>query len=220
MATAAANKTISVRTVVASLLSPILLRVTRLKSDGTACNDTLRVRASGALNDAQGSITTPSLTGYARVQSLCPTCPPMKLKFLKLGSLTSYRHSWAPRKKRWIWTVVDHKSPGILAFTVGDRSSKTFEQLWKRVQKWDCFWWVSDGYPVYPKFINAAEHIVSKTYMTRVESENTRLRHYLARLKRKTLCYSKSEEMLTLSVRLLIHYLRYRTVPLAKQIIP
>jgi IS1 family transposase len=28
--------------------------------------------------------------------------------------------------------------------------------------------------------------------MIRVESENTRLRHYLARLHRKTLCYSKS----------------------------
>ena len=27
--------------------------------------------------------------------------------------------------------------------------------------------------------------------MTRVEGENTRLRHYLARLHRKTLCYSK-----------------------------
>jgi hypothetical protein len=32
--------------------------------------------------------------------------------------------------------------------------------------------------------------------MTRVEGENTRLRHYLARLHRKTLCYSKSEEMM------------------------
>ena len=36
--------------------------------------------------------------------------------------------------------------------------------------------------------------------MTRIEGENTRLRHYLARLKRKSLCYSKSEEMLGLSI--------------------
>ena len=43
----------------------------------------------------------------------------------------------------------------------------------------------------------------------RVEDENTRLRHYLAWLHRKTLCYSKSEEMLRHSVRLLIHYLKY-----------
>jgi len=46
---------------------------------------------------------------------------------------------------------------------------------------------VTDGYVVYPQFIDEADHIISKTYMTRVEGENTRLRHYLARLHRKTL---------------------------------
>jgi insertion element IS1 protein InsB len=45
-------------------------------------------------------------------------------------------------------------------------------------------------------FIPDGDQIVSKTYMGRVEGENTRLRHYLARLKRKALCYSKSKEML------------------------
>jgi IS1 family transposase len=59
-----------------------------------------------------------------------------------------------------------------------------------------------------------ADHIVNKTYMTRVEGENTRLRHYLARLHRKTLCYSKSVEMLNLSVRLVVYYLKHKTVPL------
>jgi IS1 family transposase len=66
---------------------------------------------------------------------------------------------------------------------------------------------VTDGYPVYPYFIDDGDHIVNKTYMTRVEGENTRLRHYLARLHRKTLCYSKSGEMLRLSIKLLLHYL-------------
>ena len=54
---------------------------------------------------------------------------------------------------------------------------------------------------------------MSKTYVTRVEGENTRLRHYLARLHRKTLCYSKSVEMLAHSIRLLIHYLKFGDVP-------
>jgi insertion element IS1 protein InsB len=67
----------------------------------------------------------------------------------------------------------------------------------------------TDGYPVYPSFINHEDHIVSKTYMTRVEGENSRLRHYLARLHRKSFCYSKTEEMLKLSIRLVIHYLQY-----------
>ena len=67
---------------------------------------------------------------------------------------------------------------------------------------------------VYPCFINSCDHLVLKTYMTRVEGENTRLRHYLARLKRKTLCYSKSEEMLRASIKLLLHYLHLDTIPL------
>ena len=64
----------------------------------------------------------------------------------------------------------------------------------------------------YPGFINPEDHLVCKTYMTRVEGENTRLRHYLARLHRKTLYYSKSLDMLKCSIRLLLHYLRFRTV--------
>lgn len=47
----------------------------------------------------------------------------------------------------------------------------------------------------------------------RVAGENIRLRHYLARLHRKTLCYSKLEEMLRHSIRLLLHYLKFWDVP-------
>lgn len=77
-----------------------------------------------------------------------------------------------------------------------------------------CFFYVTDGWSVYPMFIEDANHLVSKTYMTRVEGENTRLRHYLARLHRQTLCYSKSLEMLKCSIRLLLYYLKYKTIPL------
>ena len=45
-----------------------------------------------------------------------------------------------------------------------------------------------------------------------IKGENTRLRHYLAGLQRKTLCYSKSLEMLKYSIRLLLHYLKFKTI--------
>lgn len=96
---------------------------------------------------------------------------------------------------------------------MGDRSAETFKTLWFIVNCWHCFFYVTDGWKVYPLFIEEGDQIVSKTYMTRVEGENTRLRHYLARLHRKTLCYSKSVEMLKCSLRLLFYYLKYRAVP-------
>jgi IS1 family transposase len=81
----------------------------------------------------------------------------------------------------WLWTAVNHGLPGILAWVIGDRSAETFKQLWKIVLKWQSFWDATDGYAVYPKFIDDIDHIVSKTYMTRIQGENTRLRHYLDR---------------------------------------
>jgi IS1 family transposase len=86
--------------------------------------------------------------------------------------------------------------PGILAWVVGDHSAETFKLLWAIVRCWHCYLYFTDGYKVYPCFISDEDHLVSKTYMARVEGENTRLRDYLARLHRKTLCYSKSEDML------------------------
>jgi IS1 family transposase len=126
------------------------------------------------------------------------------------------------KNKFWIWTVVNHWNQGILLWAVGDwlcqcaernRSHRTFEQLWQIIKCWHSFWYVTDGWKVYPMYIQPEDHLVSKTYMTRVEGENTRLRHYLARLGRKTLCYSKSVDMLKYSIRLLLFYLKFKTIP-------
>ncbi len=77
-----------------------------------------------------------------------------------------------------------------MGWVLGDHSGETFAPLWAIVAPWQCYFIVTDGWSVYPGFIPPGTQIVSKTYMTRVEGENTRLRHYLARLHRKTLCYS------------------------------
>jgi IS1 family transposase len=61
-----------------------------------------------------------------------------------------------------------------LGWVIGDHSAKTFEPLWAIVATWHCFFYVTDGWPVYPKFIPAGDQIISKTYMTRVEGENNR----------------------------------------------
>lgn len=126
----------------------------------------------------------------------------------------SYKLLSQKKNKVWIWTVVDHFRPGILGWVLGNRSAETFIWLWQAIACWQCYFWVSDGNPVYKVFIPEPDQIISKTYMTRVEGENTRLRHYLARLHRKTLCYSKSVEMLKHSIRVLIHYLKFGDVPI------
>jgi len=123
------------------------------------------------------------------------------------------------KNKIWLWTAVDHFKQRILGWVLGDHSAETFAPLWSIVAAWHCYFYVTDGWSVYPGFIPEGDQIVCKTYMTRVEGENTRLRHYLARLHRKTLCYSKSVEMLAHSVRLLLHYLKFEDVPVPPRFI-
>jgi IS1 family transposase len=66
----------------------------------------------------------------------------------------------------WLWTAVDHFKPGILGWVLGSHSAQTFEPLWAAVSKWKCYFYVTDGWKVYPNFIPEGDQIISKTYMT------------------------------------------------------
>jgi insertion element IS1 protein InsB len=56
------------------------------------------------------------------------------------------------------------------------------------------------------------KHIVTKPETSLVESYNSVLRYCLARLHRKTKCYSNFEEMLRLSVLLLVRKFNARRI--------
>ncbi|MBE9185749.1 IS1 family transposase [Microcoleus sp. LEGE 07076] len=75
-------------------------------------------------------------------------------------------------------TAVDHFQPGFLGWVLGARSAQTFEPLWDKVSLEKCYFYVTDGWSIYPMFIFDWYRIISQTYMTRVEGENTRLRYY------------------------------------------
>jgi len=46
---------------------------------------------------------------------------------------------------------------GVLKWVTGDRSQLTFNKLWGVVRGWQCFLYITDGWKVYPCFINDAE---------------------------------------------------------------
>ena len=62
----------------------------------------------------------------------------------------------------------------------------------------------TDCLQAYENIIPAKQHVQGKTGTCTVEGLNGVVRHQLARLRRKTKCYSKSIEMLNLSVKMLI----------------
>jgi insertion element IS1 protein InsB len=63
---------------------------------------------------------------------------------------------------------------------------------------------MTDYWKPYENFISKEKHIQSKAETYTVEGYNSLFRHFLARLRRKTKCYSKSIKMLAISVKLLM----------------
>ena len=63
---------------------------------------------------------------------------------------------------------------------------------------------MTDYWKPYENFVPKGKHTQSKAQTFTVEGYNSLFRHFLARFRRKSKCYSKSQEMLEYSVKLLI----------------
>jgi len=88
---------------------------------------------------------------------------------------------------------------------LGTRGTETGVKLFDKVEnKNGNAIYMSDYWKAYQEFLPAQRHIQSKAQTYTVEGYNSLLRHFLARFKRKTKCYSKSIQMLYWSALLLM----------------
>jgi insertion element IS1 protein InsB len=65
-------------------------------------------------------------------------------------------------------------------------------------------YFASDYWKSYEEFIPAEKHLQTKAETYTIERYNSRIRHYLARFRRKTKCYSKATFMIDISLNLLM----------------
>ena len=75
--------------------------------------------------------------------------------------------------------------------------------LWDGLRNIDVGTYCSGHWKSYCEFIPAEKYIRSKAQTFTVEGYNSRIRHYLARFKRKGKCYSKALHMIEKSLKLL-----------------
>ena len=87
---------------------------------------------------------------------------------------------------------------------MGSRGAETGERLWDSIKDKEIDMAAADHWNAYENFIPEDIHIQSPKGTFTVEGYNSILRHFLARLRRKTKCYSKSAEMLEYSVIMLM----------------
>lgn len=97
--------------------------------------------------------------------------------------------------QRWLFYAYDRIRKRVLAHAFGPRNALTLKRLLVLLSQFKIAFYMTDAWPVYRTLLASTSHVVSKKYTQRIERHNLNLRTHLKRLARKTICFSKSEEM-------------------------
>ena len=111
--------------------------------------------------------------------------------------------------KRWVWIALCRATRQVVAYVVGDRSAATCAKLWPQIpanyRSAHCY---SDFWEAYQLVIPSPQHTAAgkETGLTaHVERWNNTLRQRLGRFVRKSLSFSKSDEMHDMCLRLFLY---------------
>ncbi len=95
----------------------------------------------------------------------------------------------------WLWWAVDHATNTPLAFTFGTREHKNLDKLLKLLSPFPIGKVYADHNFAYEKRISAQQLVSGKKNTQKIERDHLTLRTRIKRLCRKTICFSKSEEV-------------------------
>jgi IS1 family transposase len=111
--------------------------------------------------------------------------------------------------KCWVWVVYELKTKQVIAFHIGDRSSKSakalFEKLPPQIQE-HCMLWFTDHWEAYSSIIPEEKHWTSKGLTQDIERLFCTLRHRLSRFVRCNLAFSKSWRNHELALRYFFYH--------------
>lgn len=111
--------------------------------------------------------------------------------------------------KRWVWLALCRATRQVVAYVIGNRDEGTCRKLWERIpEAYRGGYCYSDFWEVYRLVVPNDQHVAvgkDSGETAHVERWNNTLRQRLGRFVRKSLSFSKSEEMHEICLRLFLH---------------
>jgi insertion element IS1 protein InsB len=121
----------------------------------------------------------------------------------ELDEMWSYVSS--KKNPRWLWHAIDRSTGQVLAYVFGRRKDEVFLQLKKLLEPFGIKRYCTDGWGAYERHLPAQRQEIGKRKTQRIEQKHLRLRTRIKRLVRKTICFSKTEEMHDIVIGLFIN---------------
>jgi insertion element IS1 protein InsB len=113
--------------------------------------------------------------------------------------------------QRWTWYAIERKSGCILARHNGKRKDLDFLVLWNLLQAFPISVYHTDDRSSYSRYIPEAKHRTGKENTWKIERKNLNFRTHIKRLTRKTICFSKSEQIHDNVIGMYIENFYYKT---------
>jgi insertion element IS1 protein InsB len=106
---------------------------------------------------------------------------------------------------RWLWHAIDHRTGKVLAYVFGRRKDTVFVKLKALLEPFGITHYYTDGWGAYDRHLDAEQYTVGKENTQKIESKHINLRTRIKRLVRRTICFSKTEQMHDLVIGLFIN---------------
>jgi IS1 family transposase/transposase-like protein len=116
------------------------------------------------------------------------------------------------KNPRWLWHAIDCTTGQVLAYVFGRRKDEVFRALKKLLEPFGIKKYCTDGWGAYERNLPEGKHEIGKRKTQRIERKHLNLRTRIKRLQRKTICFSKTEEMHDLVIGLFINRYEFGVV--------
>ena len=99
------------------------------------------------------------------------------------------------KQQRWLWHAIDHQTGKVLAYVLATHEDAALKQLQQLLAPFSIQQFYTDGWGAYQRLLNEQHHTIGKANTQRIERRLLTLRARIKRLARRTICFSKTEEM-------------------------
>ena len=113
------------------------------------------------------------------------------------------------KNKKWLWLALCRRTRQVVAYALGCRGETTCRVLWSRIpasyKKCLCYsdFWAAYAQVIPAKQLNRSE---KRGETNHIERWNNTLRQRVGRFVRKTLSFSKTDEMHEIALILFLHH--------------
>jgi IS1 family transposase/DNA-directed RNA polymerase subunit RPC12/RpoP len=132
-----------------------------------------------------------------------PRVPP-RIKDLEIDEFWSFVKDKS--RQCWCWYGLNRATTRIAAYVLGRRTDRSCRQLMEKLSGSTVEQFYTDDWQAYAKTLPPERHTISKAETLNIERHNLNFRTHLKRLHRRTICFSKSDEMHAAVIKLYVNH--------------